>query len=324
MQSREPGANRSGRRKRKVVIWLLVIIAAIALILFAIWRWAVTNDSVATLNSIDGIFTSGQAELAAGPVKLGEAERQRLYVWRPKEPSDAALPVVVWIHGGGWNAGDPADYAFIGRNLAQQGYITVVAGYRLVPGGVYPAMLEDGAAAVAWTYRNIAAHGGDPEKIALMGHSAGAYNAVLLGLDRRWLGREGLPDNVVDAVVGLAGPYDIFPFTSDSTRAAFGDWSRPEDVDAFTYVRDDAPPMLLATGNTDSVVDPRHSSELAAALTEAGGTAQAISFEGMGHAGILMKLARPFDRDQRVKRSVFSFLDGQFVQPNIAPQTDEN
>ena len=300
---------------RRAMIWTLVVLAVIAAILFGIWRWAVANQSVSTLDRIDGFFTSGDAELAAGPVRLGEADRQRLYVWKPSGEADGLRPVVVWIHGGGWNAGDPADYAFIGRNLAAQGYVTVVAGYRLVPGGEYPAMLEDTAAAVAWTYRNIAQHGGDPEKIALMGHSAGAYNVVQVGLDRRWLAGQGLPDNAVDAVVGLAGPYDIFPFTSDSTRAAFGGWSRPEEVDSFTYVRGDAPPMLLATGGDDETVDPRHSSELAAAITKAGGTAQAISFDGMGHAGILMALGRPFDRDDRVKTSVYSFLDGIFAQP---------
>lgn len=307
-----------------MLMWALGILVLIAVILFAVWRWAVANQSVATLDRIDGVFTSGQATLATGPVRLGEADRQRLYVWAPTGDTAGLRPVVVWIHGGGWHDGDPADYAFIGRNLAERGYVTVVAGYRLVPEGAYPAMLEDTAAAVGWTYRNIASFGGDPEKIALMGHSAGAYNVVQVGLDRQWLGREGLPDDAVDGIVGLAGPYDLFPFTSDSTRKAFGGWSRPEETDSFTYVRGDAPPMLLATGADDASVDPRHSSELAAALTEAGGAARAISFEGMSHAGILMKLAAPWDRDKRVKTAVYSFLDGLFAQPDTpAVASDE-
>lgn len=318
-RAEENGAKRDakGSRTKKIVIWALVILAIVAVALFAIWRWAAANQSVATLDTLDSIFTSGDADLAAGPVRFGDEDGQVLYVWTPDEAADGPRPVVVWIHGGGWNRGDPADYAFVARNLASQGYLTVVAGYRLVPGGEYPAMLQDGATAIAWTYRNIAEYGGDPEKIALMGHSAGAYNAVMLGLDRQWLDAEGLPNDVVDAVVGLAGPYDIYPFTADSTRAAFGDWPRLEEIDAFTYVRADAPPMLLATGRQDETVDPRHSVELGAALTEAGGAGQAITFDDMGHSGIVMKLARPFDRDERVKTAVYSFLAGEFAQPDI-------
>ena len=294
----------------------LAIVVGVAVLLGgAIW-WAVSAQSVATLDRVDGWFTGDEATLATGPVRFGQADAQRLYVWTPADaPADASLPVVVFIHGGSWATGDPADYGFVGRNLASRGYVTVVAGYRLGEEGVFPAMLQDGAAAIGWTARNIADFGGDPGRIAVMGHSAGAYNAAMLALDRQWLAAEGLPADTIDAVVGLAGPYDFYPFDSQSTRNAFGGWSDPAETQPVNFAREDAPPLLLLHGDADETVKPRNATRLAEVVEQAGGRATAQSLDGVGHIGILLQLARPFDRDRRVKQAVFAVLDRQLAKP---------
>src|SRR5262245_42677267 len=103
-------------------------------------------------------------------------------------------PVMFWVHGGGLTGDDRGsnDNAPVGLRFAREGYVTVVISYRLSPQVTHPAHIEDVAKAFAWTVRNIAKHGGDPSKIIVAGHSAGAYLIGLLGYDRRYLQRENL------------------------------------------------------------------------------------------------------------------------------------
>lgn len=123
--------------------------------------------------------------------------------------------MVLFFYGGSWSRGDRRDYAFAGRALAARGYTVVLPDYRVLPEVEYPVFLQDCAAALRWTRENIAAYGGDPAAAALMGHSsAGAYNAVMLALDRG-LGVSDIPD----VVVGLSGPYDFFPFGREDHHA---------------------------------------------------------------------------------------------------------
>lgn len=288
--------------------WTALILVILALALFLGWRWAVANRSVGLLDSVDSIFT-GRAAKLAGPFAFGEHPEQILTIHRSTNLHEgAAQPVLVFIHGGGWDAGTPVDYAFVGRNFAPEGFVVVNAGYRLGEEGKFPAMLEDGAAALRWVHDNIAGHGGNPQRIYVMGHSAGAYNAIMLTLDRQWLGREGLPADTIDGAIGLAGPYDFYPFDTDSSRFTFGEAPRPELTQPISFARGDAPPLLLATGDADMTVKPRNSKALARAMTEAGLPTRAVLFAAMNHEGSIITTARPFDRDRRVKNAVLSFL----------------
>lgn len=290
--------------------WALVLVALLVLAALAGWRWIAAHEPVALLDRVDRLLSPGRDALVARRVAYGEAPGQVLHLHRA-ERAPAAQPVLIFIHGGSWTAGDPVDYAFVGRNFAPEGFVVVVAGYRLGAAGRFPAMLQDGAAAIRWVHDNIAAHGGDPERIYLMGHSAGAYNAVMLALDRQWLEREGLPDGTIDGVVALAGPYDFFPFRRDSTRAAFGHAARPEATQPVNFARADAPPLLLIAGAADATVKPRNTRALAAAMRAAGGHVEAAIFPGLDHAGVLTRLARPFYRDGRVKETILSFLSAR-------------
>jgi len=130
----------------------------------------------------------------------GPSPAQIVDVYAPDRAADA--PVVVFIHGGSWRTGDPDMYAFVGAALAARGIVTVLAGYRLYPQATYPAFLQDSARAVAFARDYAAGFGGNPACLFVMGHSAGAYNALMLALDPRWLA----PGTALVGAIGLAGP----------------------------------------------------------------------------------------------------------------------
>lgn len=307
------------RRQRRWLMWTLIVLIALAAAGFGVFRYAVNHSTVSILDKTDALFggTKG-ARVAVSGAKFGADPAQRLDVIVPDGPVPARpYPVVVFLYGGGWRSGVPEEYHFVGRMLAREGFVVVLSGYRLWPQIHFPAMLEDGAASLRWTYDHIGQYGGDREQIQLMGHSAGAYNAAMLALDRQWLGREGLPDGLIKGVVGLAGPYDFYPYTSDSTKRTFGMAPHPELTQPVHFARADAPPMLLANGAADTLVHARNAVALAKALTNAGAPTRAVLFDGMSHEGILMKLAHPFDRDLRVKTAVLTFLRAQCVPTSV-------
>jgi len=163
---------------------------------------------------------------------------------------------------------------------------------RLLAGRYDVLAVEDGAAAVAWAAANVARFGGDPARLTIAGHSAGAHIAAMLALDPRWLRAAGA--RPVAAAVGLAGPYDFHPFTSTAAIAAFAAAPDPLSTQPIAFARGDAPPMLLATGDVDTVVRPRNSVRLAEALGAAGAPVSLRRYPGVTHSGILRALSRPF------------------------------
>jgi len=232
----------------------------------------------------DGITTTLDVPYAAEP-------RHGLDIYAP---SGAGLPVVVFIYGGGWKDGSKSMYRFVGAALANRGFVTVIPDYRVFPQVRFPDFLRDTARAMAWTKVNIAAYGGDPNRISLMGHSAGAHIAAMLTLDRQWLGAVGLdPDRDMDAMIGLSGPYDFLPLHDpelDLIFAPAGDLRRTQPI---VFARGDAVRMLLLTGTADTTVYPRNSENLAARVQAAGGRAVVKEFDGIGHRGIIAAISWP-------------------------------
>ncbi|MEY3704498.1 MAG: hypothetical protein RLZZ561_2118 [Pseudomonadota bacterium] len=288
------------------------MIALIALgLAFGALGYASKWSQVGLLNSVDAVLSINAPvrEVASG-VSFGPQPRQKLDIWAPITASEKPRDVVVFFYGGSWNSGDRELYGFAGRALAERGYIVVIPDYRLVPEVRYPGFVEDGAAAVTWVQREIARFGGNPNRIHLTGHSAGAHIAALLTLDPRWLDHPGAPANSIRSFAGLAGPYDFLPFTSDAAKAAFGQMPDPKPSQPITYARGDAVPMLLLTGSADTTVKPRNSKALAAAQTRARAKAQAMLYEGLGHSDIIMALARPF----RDKAPVVEDMDAFFAK----------
>ncbi len=246
-----------------------------------------------TLNGLNNVTPGdgGTAHVAAD-VAYGSDPRQTLDVYAPEGVSRA--PVIVFFYGGSWNSGRRQDYAFAAKALASRGFVVVVPDYRLVPQVRYPAFVEDGAAAVAWTVANIARYGGDPARIGVSGHSAGGYIAILLALDGRWLAAAGVP-GAIKAGVGLAGPYDFYPFEAGgAAEAAFGQAPDPRQTQPISFARAEAPPLLLLTGDEDTTVKPRNATALAAALTALKSPVTVKTYPNIGHIGIILALSKPF------------------------------
>jgi acetyl esterase/lipase len=234
------------------------------------------------------------ARLAASGVPFGDDPRLKLDVWVPQQRASALLPVVIFFYGGGWNSGERGDYGFVGRALAARGFVTVIPEYRLVPQVRFPTFIEDGARAVKWVRDHIAQFGGDPRRIAISGHSAGSYIGAMLALDRHYLADIGVDPAIIRSAALLSGPYDFYPFTEQRGRAAFGNWPRPLETQPISFVRRDAPPMLLMHGTADDVVRPRNSEHLAAALTRAGATPELKLYPGKSHIDTIKSLSPLF------------------------------
>jgi acetyl esterase/lipase len=234
------------------------------------------------------------ARLAAGGVPFGDDPRLKLDVWTPRQRSAAPLPTVIFFYGGGWVAGERGDYGFVGRAFAAQGFVTIIPDYRLVPAVRFPAFIEDAARAVRWTRDHVAEFGGDPARIDIAGHSAGAYIGAMLSLDRHFLSDAGVDPAIIRAAALLSGPYDFYPFTEQRGRDALGNWPRPRETQPISFVRRDAPPMLLMAGTADNVVNPRNSRRLAAALTAAGATAELKLYPGRSHIDTIKSLSPLF------------------------------
>ncbi|WP_086606984.1 alpha/beta hydrolase [Erythrobacter donghaensis] len=251
------------------------------------------------------------ARLVAEGVAFG-SHGQSLDIWAPEDAAAAGpLPVVIFWYGGGWAKGDRASYAFAGRALAREGFLVVIPDYRKVPEVRFPAFLDDGAEAAAWVEDNIAQHGGDPGRVAVMGHSAGGYQAVMLALDAKRLAAAGVAPGFIKAGVGLSGPYDFYPFTSERAIDAMSQWPHPEETQPITFARADAPPLLLVTSDGDETVRVKNARNLAARLREQGALADMINYGPLTHEEVVMALSVPFRDKGPVLADSVRFLHRQ-------------
>ena len=171
-------------------------------------------------------------------------ERCKLDVYYPTNQKDA--PVVVWFHGGGIEGGNK----HIDQELKNSGLVVVAANYRLLPKAKIDDILDDAAAAVAWTYKNIEKYGGSHRKIFVAGHSAGGYLLDLIGLDKKWLAKYGVD---ADSLAGLV-PFSGQCVTHYNIRKQQGIPPLQATIDQYaplTYVRPDAPPMVIISGDRE-------------------------------------------------------------------------
>ncbi|WP_029978595.1 alpha/beta hydrolase [Pseudomonas sp. PH1b] len=262
------------------------------------------------LNSL----TPGSSFTKTSGIAYGSDPRQRLDVYRPRQAAPGA-PVVVFFYGGSWNSGSRSDYDFVGEALASRGMVVVIADYRLYPQVRYPAFLQDGARAVAWTHEHIADFGADPQRLYLMGHSSGAYNAAMLALDPRLLAEVDLTPRIIKGWVGLAGPYDFLPIRNTEVRPVFFYPDSPPDSQPINHVSHDAPPALLMASNDDSLVNPqRNTGGLASKLRAAGVPVQEFYFSRTSHATLVAALSRPLRRLAPVLERISGFVESTAVQ----------
>ena len=243
-------------------------------------------------------------------VPYGEGARQKIDILVPKDPPNvAARPVVVFFYGGGWTAGSRKDYRFVGAALTKLGYIAVIPDYRLYPEVTFPAFENDAARALAWTQENIYRYGGDPAKIIVMGHSAGAHIAALLALDPSYGRSAGVATYTIKGVIGLAGPYAMVPSQVKSVREVFAGLPDENVARPVAFVTSAAPPMLLLYGLDDKTVGRGNATELADRLKAVGREVVLKEYPEVGHPGIILAMTPLFSRRAPVLADVKSFID---------------
>lgn len=249
-------------------------------------------------------------------VVFGRPDGPRLDVYSPDGLDDAA-PVVVFFYGGRWQSGSKDLYRLLGDALTRRGIVTVVPDYTLAPDTSFPGWVEEGAESVAWTWANIASFGGDPDRIFLVGHSAGAHTAALLTLDERYLRAVGLEPNVIRGTVSISGPVST-RWTDPDVQALMGPEQGWPTSYPDTHVDGSEPPLLLLHGGEDETVRPRNSADLAQLVRERGGCARAIVYPGIGHIEIIVALMAPWLRRAPVRDDVVEFI----VDPGTCASSD--
>ncbi|HJT77390.1 MAG TPA: alpha/beta hydrolase [Gemmataceae bacterium] len=247
---------------------------------------------------------------------------QVLDVYAPRGAK--ALPVVFWIHGGGWQTGDKTDVQLKPRVFNERGFVFVSTNYRLLPDVDMGTIIRDVARAVGWVHGHIAAHGGDPHRLFIMGHSAGAQLAALLCTDDRYLKAEGVPLTDVKGCAPVDGDtYDVpaiietaetrwrvhgLPRAKFGHREKFGnDPAKHKDFSAVTHVAPGKgiPPFLLlySAENPDTTAQARR---LGNVLKEAGVPVTVFGARETTHNKLNADLGRP---DDPATKALFEFLD---------------
>lgn len=271
-------------RSIRLLLKILVAVPVLLLALSGCTALTVYNDLVPQDRA---------SEIVQRDIAYGKEKRQKLDIYLPGK-NVANKDVLVFFYGGSWKLGRKEEVSFVASAFAQRGYVVVVPDYRLVPEVTYPAFVQDTAKAVAWTYRNIASHGGNPRRMFVSGHSAGAYNAMMVALAPEFLGNEGLSPSIMKGVIGISGPYDFLPFEYIALRRAFD--SAP-DLKATQpiYRAADAkgtPPILLLAGKAETMVPPKNTINLQAALRKAGKPVEVKFYPGARHLDTLFAISK--------------------------------
>jgi acetyl esterase/lipase len=245
----------------------------------------------------------------------GNAPRQRLDVYMPTAGVAPAgshgRPVVVFFYGGSWQNGSRSSYLFVGAALASRGFVAVVPDYRTWPDTAFPGFVDDAATAVRWARDHAAEFGGDPSRIFLMGHSAGAHIAMLLATDGRYLAAQQMSKRDISGVIGLAGPYDFLPLKDATLEEIFPPALRAASQ-PINFVEGDEPPMFLAAGQRDTTVDPGNTDRLASKLRASGDTDVEVKhYPRVGHALLVGAMAGPLRSFAPVLDDTSAFIDAQ-------------
>ena len=197
--------------------------------------------------------------------------KDRLDLYIPDGTRNA--PIVFSIHGGALSMGDRTEERFVGQRFAAAGYLTVVISYRLSPQVSHPAHIQDVAAAFAWVKRTIRRHGGDPDRIIVTGHSAGAYLAMLLATDARYLAAHELSPRDITALAPVSGFFwvDQPGVAPDRPTYIWGAETKAwVEASPVRYLRADLPPVLIIDTDGDEDWRQRQNADLATALRSAG------------------------------------------------------
>lgn len=244
-------------------------------------------------------------------IAYGDDPRQTLDIYVPKV-ADSTLhaPVIVFFYGGSWKTGTKDDYLFLGQSFASKGYVTVVVDYRVYPQVSFPDFLYDSAYAFRFVHDNIGRYGGDTDALFLAGHSAGAYNAVMLAVNPEYLQKVGAKQEWIQGVIGISGPYDFLPLTDETLIKIFSSAKDMRKTQPITYVNKRSyPPFFLATGDSDQDVLPRNTMILATRLKQLGSPVETHFYHDIDHINIMLSLAYRFQEKTTLREDISHFIE---------------
>jgi acetyl esterase/lipase len=213
--------------------------------------------------------------------------------------NDDSRPQVIFLYGGNWQSGARSDYRFVADTLCSLGFDVYVPDYRLYPEARFEQIIEDTSRAVDAIMADIA-----NGPVFMMGHSAGAQLGALLTLNKRLLKS---PEKI-RGFIGLAGPYDFYPFTEDSHWDLFAPEEKYPESQPVNFVTQDAPPLYLLHGELDNRVRRGHSKSLMEKQREAGGQARREVYENMGHVDIILSFSRIHRQKSQVVKDINDFI----------------
>lgn len=235
----------------------------------------------------------------------GFGPRRRFDLYLPKTIPTPA-PVLLFFYGGAFRTGRKSEYRVIGEAFASKGIIVAVADYRIYPEARFPNFLQDGAAAFKAVLARVREFGGDPNRVFLAGHSAGAYIAVMLAADPRWFKAEGLELSSIRGAVGIASSYGAFAPGMVPNPVFAG---RPaSETQPVYFIDGKRPPMLFASGGRDTVASLEAARNLAAKLRSVESEVEDIVYPNAGHMGIILSLAPRFRHITALRDDIVRFV----------------
>ena len=260
------------------------------------------------------------ARRVARDVAYGPGPLQAMDLYVPVLAAGETAPVLVFFYGGGWDSGSKSLYGWAAQALAARGFVVALPDYRIVPDALFPVFIEDAAAATAKAAEIASDHGGDPDRVGVIGHSAGAHLAMMIALDRRYMAAVGAP-GLIKAAAGLAGPYDFLRFDVPASIKAFGRAPDPLMTQPVTFVRADAPPLWLGHGTEDTVVHPEDTTILNDRMRAVGGRSEAKLYPGLNHADLITAFSPLFRDKAPVLADATAFLHRELGQVGQSRQS---
>ncbi len=276
----------------------------LGLFVFALLGMLVIFVSCAPVTFLNTITPSGSYKLAKN-LPYGTGARQKLDIYAPDTPrKDKA--VLVFVHGGSWSDGNKNMYKFVGEAFATEGFMTVIPNYLMYPQVRYPEFINDTAAAIAFAAKK---YPGVP--LYVLGHSAGAYNAMMVTVDPKYLKAHGMDIcQTINATIGLAGPYGAFPLEKEPYITIFPDLHTGDDAPAQIKLGP-TPPVFLPIGDKDTTVSDLHGRALAKNIIARGGQAEFKLYAGLNHTEMVKVLSRYFDGGSTLKTDILTFIEAQ-------------
>lgn len=281
------------------------------------WRYQITllGFLLVTSSCSQAVFTAANlpthlVEMAVEHDRAyGSEPSQKLDVYIPANTMGKQLDVIVFFYGGRWTYGSKEDYRFVAATFVKEGFIVVIPDYRKYPQVRFPVFVEDGAKALAWVSDHITEFHGDPARIHVVGHSAGAHIGALLAADPHYLAHEGNDRSLtIHDFVGLAGPYAFTPDEPD-LKDMFGPPENYPNMQVTTFIDGTQPPMLLLYGDKDRAVKYANLQKLEQRIMQRGGCVRSRIYPNTNHTDLVGALSWWNRQKVPVVEDITTFFD---------------